>query len=731
MDLSGLNKNQLEAVQATQGPVLVIAGAGTGKTTVLTQRIAYLISELGINPNRILAFTFTIKAAEEMRNRVNRIIPHSNARWIKTYHSTCLNILKEDIDKLGWDLNFAVIDDDDQISLVKQIIKDNKLNTKIKAKKFVSIIGVIKLEDLIFSDYSSFELMKKFELPDEYEVRTIQIIFDIYQKRLKAGNQLDFSDLINFVHKLLKENEGVRIKWRDRFDYILIDEFQDTNLKQFEIIKFLANDQNNVFAVGDPNQTIYTWRGAYPEIFDNYFDYFKRTKVVKLDLNYRSTADILKAANHLIAYNKNNFENVLVPMNNLKSEVNVFIADYIDDEANYICKSILNFVKNYGKKYDEIAILYRANYCSKTIEEHLIRNQIPYIIYGGANFYQRKEIKDIVSFIKMLYRPDDIAAMRIINVPRRAIGIDTVNEVSLWASNHNKTFVQTIYEIEEVDTISDSAKVKIKKFTELLSQLKEKVEEKGYREAINVIVDELHYIEYLETSETDVDDRKQNIEELNAGINVFLDEHPNASIIDYLNEISLYTSAEKTKTKKEPSVHVMTVHMAKGKEYDSVFVYNFNEGVIPSPSALLEPYGLEEERRIAYVAMTRAINNLLITCTKAGDWSFKRRAVAPCRFLYEMKYYQNAYKQTKSISDRDLDWYDSSIKTESFEPEIDLNKIYTNTYEFKVGDVVVHTTFGSGIVVAINGSLIDVVFKKPYGKKTLVSSHNALKRVVS
>ncbi len=732
MDLSGLNDHQLEAVKSTQGPTLVIAGAGTGKTTVLTKRIAYLISELGINPNRILAFTFTNKAAEEMRNRINKIIPHCNAKWIKTYHSTCLSILKEDIDKLGWDKNFSIIDDDDQEALIKTIIKDNRLNTKVKASKFASIINRIKLDDIDFAEHSKYDLVRMFEVPDQYDVDAAQIIFNLYSKRLKASNQVDFSDLINFVHKLFKEHEDVRIKWRDRFDYLLIDEFQDTNLKQFEIIKFIANEQDNVFAVGDPNQTIYTWRGAYPEIFDDFYNHFKHTKVIKLDLNYRSTADILKAANNLISNNRNNFENTLIPMNRTEAEVNVYVGAYHDDEANFICRTINSFVKTYKKKYDEILILYRANYCSKLIEEKLMVNGIPYIVFGSVNFYQRKEIKDLISFLKMVYKPDDMAAMRIINVPRRAIGIDTVSDVSAWASKNNKTFVYAIHHIDEVEDISDGAKIKIKKFCELIEDLKEKVEKNGLRKAIPTLLDELKYIQYLEESETDIEDRKDNIDELDRAINEFVNKNPNGTIIDYLNEISLYTSAEKTRKIDTPSVHLMTVHMAKGKEYDTVFIFNFNEGVIPSPNALLDKAGLEEERRIAYVAMTRAINNLVITCTKDNSWSYSRyRSFEPSRFLKEIRHYKNALSKTQSVSDRDLEWYDSNIKVEAFEPKIDLSKVYTNTYQFKVGDVVVHTVFGSGVITAINGELLDIVFKRPYGKKTIVASHNALKRVMS
>lgn len=733
MDLSKLNENQKLAVTTTQGPVLVIAGAGTGKTSVLTHRIVYLISEIGVDPNRILAITFTNKAADEMRSRINKMIPHCNAQWIRTYHSACVQILKEDMDKLelGWTNNFSIIDDDDQVSLVKQIMKDLNLQTKVQAKKFVKIIGEIKLDDISFDDFSLYELAQKFEVPSEMDVQAAQGIFKVYQMRLKAADQLDFSDLINFVHLLLSTKEDVRKKWQERFDYILVDEFQDTNLKQFDIVKFLVTGQNNIFAVGDPNQTIYTWRGAYPEIFDDYVEQFKGTKQINLYMNYRSTSEILHAANNLINNNISNFKNELVPMNPFNSEVNVYIGDYLDEEANFICSTINSFIKQ-GKKYSDILILYRANYCSKSIEEKLMQNQIPYIVYGSVNFYSRKEIKDLISYLKMIYKPDDISAMRIINVPRRAIGIDSVNDISAWANKRGISFVNALYQIEEVDTISDSTKNKVKGFLSDLSYLKKVITDQGIGSAIPTLVKELKYIEYLETSETEIEDRKENIDELNRALLEFLRKNPRGTIIDYINEINLYTSAEKTRVDNSQVVQLMTVHMAKGKEFDTVFIYDFNEGVIPSPNAMLDRHGLEEERRIAYVAMTRAINNLIITCTRDTGYGYGRyRNYAPSRFLKEIKSYQMAYRTTKKISDKDLEWYDSRVDKMPFAPEVDLTKVYTNKEQFKVGDVIVHTAFGSGIVTKVEGTMIEVIFKKPFGKKTIVASHNAIKRVVS
>lgn len=733
MDLSKLNANQKEAVTTIEGPVLVIAGAGTGKTSVLTHRIAYLISAIGVDANKILAITFTNKAAEEMKQRINKMIPKCTAQWIRTYHSACLKILKEDIGELGlgWDTSFSIIDEDDQVTLVKQIIKDLSAQTKVQPNKIAKIIGEIKLDDIKFSDHSLYDLVRMFEVPDEKDVLAIKSIYETYQRRLLAADQLDFSDLINFAHLLLKTKEKIRLKWQREFDYILVDEFQDTNFKQFEIIKFLTSPQNNVFAVGDPNQTIYTWRGAYPEIFDDFVEHFKGTKTINLFLNYRSAPSILTGANHLIDNNRNNFKNELQPVNQTVTDVNVFVGAYKDDEANFVCSTINSFVKQ-GKKYNDILVLYRANYCSKLIEEKLIQNKIPYIIFGSVNFYARKEIKDLVSYLKMVFRPDDIAAIRIINVPRRAIGIDSINNISAWASKHQMTFVNALYQIEEVDTISDATKNKVRNFVELISSLRTKIEQTGFASAIPIILKEIKYIEYLEATETEVEDRRENIDALSAAILEFFRNNPKATIIDYINEINLYTAAEKTRIDNSHAVHLMTVHMAKGKEYDTVFIYDFNEGVIPSPNSLLDTGGLEEERRIAYVAMTRAINNLIITCTRDTSYGIGRyRTYAPSRFLKEIKSYKNAYRDTKQVSDKDLDWYDSRKDKQPFIEPIDLTKVYTNTEEFKVGDVIVHTVFGSGVVTATDGQMIEVIFKKPHGKKTIKASHNAIKRVVS
>lgn len=735
MDLSKLNNEQQKAVTTTDGPVLVIAGAGTGKTSVLTHRITYLLESLSADPSRILALTFTNKAAEEMKTRINKMIKTVNLPWIRTYHSTCLKILKEDIDKLGWNNNFSIIDEEDQLSLVKSIIKNHELKLKTNHKKIVRCIGEIKLNDLNTSGLSFNDIAKHLELLDETEAKSVMSIFDTYNKQLKLSNQLDFSDLINFVNILFKKNEEVRKKWEKKFDYILIDEFQDTSYKQFEIIKAIVGVNNNIFAVGDPNQTIYTWRGAYPEIFDDFYRQFKNTQIIKLAHNYRSPQDILKAANQLIVNNENNFKNELIPIITSKAKVKIFKADYIEQEANFVCSTINKLVKNNQFSYQQILILYRANYCTRSLEEKLVSHQIPYVIFGSINFYQRKEIKDLLSYLKLLYKPDDLAAMRIINVPHRAIGINTIDKINKWATENNITFVDALNRLEDEPSINKATKTKIYTFLQQIKTLKQTIEQKGWEHAISSIVEHFKYIDWLKQNEIDVEDRIQNIDELTKAMLNYKLENPNSTPIDFINEVNLYTSAEKTKLSSKPCVYLMTVHMAKGKEHDVVFIYNFNEGVIPSPNATIDQTGIEEERRIAYVAMTRAKKELYITCTKNNMFGYSKffQRISPSRFLNEIHTYEEVYQNVSSTSNKDLDWYDSKQDNiNSLQPQpIDLSKIYTNNYQYKIGDVVVHTTFGSGVVVNVQDDTIDVIFKPPYRKKTLSAKHNALKRVIS
>lgn len=731
IDLSRLNKSQHESVLATEGPVLVIAGAGTGKTSVLTTRIAYIIDHLGVDQNRILAFTFTNKAAEEMNYRIGKMLQGINLSWIGTYHATCLRILKHDIKHLGWDTGFSIVDEDDKLLIIKNIVKENDLMlNKITIKKIVQIVSLIKSNDINVKDNNISNLMELFEIKDVRTCHDIVFIYNNYNKWLKKINSLDFDDLINLTHKLLKNFAEVRTKWQKKFDYILIDEFQDTNLKQFEIINFLVNpEQKNVFAVGDPNQTIYTWRGAYPEIIEDFVETYGVKNVFKLYENYRSTKKILVAANNLIIKNRQKYRNDLIPHNPNEYDVNVYIGEYRDDESSYVAKEIKRLHDVEKLDYSKMTILYRANYVSRAIEESLISNEIPYIIYGSVQFYQRKEIKDLISYIKTIYQPDDVSLIRIINTPRRKISDDTVNAILKWANEKSVSFIEALKRVNEISSLTELVKVRINNFMSFINELSNKVKQLEFSKVIDCIMDEIKYVEYLQATEVNVSTRLENINELKKSIDQFCQSNIEPNPIDFLNKISLYSSFDSTKENPFDNVKLMTVHMAKGLEFDTTFIYSFNEGIFPNERSIIEG-NLEEERRIAYVAITRAINRLYITATKDSESSsYSYTNYQPSRFINEIHWnnLKQVKKEIKSLNNRDLGWFDSK-KPKPFLQDKD---IYTNTEKFHVGDIVVHTTFGSGVVIGLKDCMVDIMFKAPYGKKTILSTHFSLKRLVS
>ena len=730
VDLSRLNKSQHEAVVLTEGPVLVIAGAGTGKTSVLTTRIAYIIGELGVDPNKILAFTFTNKAAEEMNLRVAKMLNGVTVSWIGTYHSTCLRILKHDIKHLGWENNFSVVDEDDKNLIIKNIIKENQIIlNQITIKKIVQIVSLIKSNDIKINENNISELMELFEIKDIRTCHDISFIYKAYNKWLKKINSLDFDDLINFTYQLLKDFIEVRQKWQNKFEYILIDEFQDTNFKQFEIINFLVNSSRNVFAVGDPNQTIYTWRGAYPEIIEDFVQAYDVKTIVKLYENYRSTEKILNAANNLIIKNKQKYRNDLIPHNNNDYDVNAYIGEYREDEASYIAKEIKRLYEVEKIDYSKITILYRANYVSRLIEEQLISQQIPYIIYGSVQFYQRKEIKDLISYIKAIFQPDDVSLIRIINTPKRKIGDDTVNTILKWANDNKTTFKDAIRRVNEINSLNQMIKIRISNFVGFLDALTLEVNQVNFSETVDLIIQKVNYIEYLKTTEVNVATRFENINELKESISNYCQKNIDPNPIDFLNKISLYSSFDSTKEPQNSNVKLMTVHMAKGLEFDTVFIYCFNEGVFPSNKSLKENE-IQEERRIAYVAITRAINRLYITSTKDMQLqTYPFNSFCPSRFLDEIhwKNLNKVNKEIKSLNSKDLEWYNSKKPKTYF----DEKKVFTNEEKFQVGDVIVHTIFGTGVISSAKGPILEVIFKAPYGKKSIVAKHNSIKRLVS
>ena len=734
LSLQNLNDKQLEAVKTTEGPVLVVAGAGSGKTKVLATRIAYLIDGIGCPDRNILAITFTNLACREMKSRVFSILNRPCNAQILTYHGLCLRILREDISVYGMDKNFNIIDDEEQSEIIKQIYQDWRLRDEFgkrcKIKMMVDFIRAIQSScnciERTFWD-------KNIDIPDQVndlikrhilhngDDKYIKSIYLEYIKRKFKGNLLDYNDLITGAYKLLKYNPEIAKKWQQRFQYILVDEFQDTDYFQFQILQMLINSQENVFCVGDPDQTIYEWRGAYAEIFNDFLARFQNTKQIILDKNYRSTQNILDVANSLIKHNEKRIDKTLIAHNANGEKPIYYEGDSKNEEGRFVVNTIKELVKK-GYAYKDIAILYRANFLSRFIEQALLYANIPYCIYGGVKFYQRKEIKDVLAYIRLIENPDDeLAIKRVINTPNRKIGDVTIDKIANYAFNKNISFAEALKTSSSSDPNVTWDKENVRSFVALINSFKTLVKDLPLAEGVKKILEVIKYRDYLKTYDLNEETaRWQNIEELLTSITQYSldDEHPSYS--SFLQSISLYTdtTSDDFKNKDENAVSLMTIHFAKGTEYKVVFIVGMYEGTFPNNRC----EGNEEERRIAFVGFTRAKEHLYL-CSSHGV-SFNG-SDEPSSFISEINPSSIEKKKSSlsSNSNADLSWFDSQ-KPQRFD-----NQYNNFLIDFKVGDTIVHTVFGMGQIVEVDGDYIVVVFKKPYGKKTLNAHHKAIKRV--
>ena len=734
LSLQNLNDKQLEAVKTTEGPVLVVAGAGSGKTKVLATRIAYLIDGIGCPDRNILAITFTNLACREMKSRVFSILNRPCNAQILTYHGLCLRILREDISIYGMDKNFNIIDDEEQSEIIKQIYQDWRLRDEFgkrcKIKMMLDFIRAIQSScnciERTFWD-------KNIDIPDQVndlikrhilhngDDKYIKSIYLEYIKRKFKGNLLDYNDLITGAYKLLKYNPTIAKKWQQRFQYILVDEFQDTDYFQFQILQMLINSQENVFCVGDPDQTIYEWRGAYAEIFNDFLARFQNTKQIILDKNYRSTQNILDVANSLIKHNEKRIDKTLIAHNANGEKPIYYEGDSKNEEGRFVVNTIKELVKK-GYAYKDIAILYRANFLSRFIEQALLYANIPYCIYGGVKFYQRKEIKDVLAYIRLIENPDDeLAIKRVINTPNRKIGDVTIDKIANYAFNKNISFAEALKTSSLSDPNVTWDKENVRSFVTLINSFKTLVKDLPLAEGVKKILEVIKYRDYLKTYDLNEETaRWQNIEELLTSITQYSldDEHPSYS--SFLQSISLYTdtTSDDFKNKDENAVSLMTIHFAKGTEYKVVFIVGMYEGTFPNNRC----EGNEEERRIAFVGFTRAKEHLYL-CSSHGV-SFNG-SDEPSSFIGEINPSSIEKKKSSlsSNSNADLSWFDSQ-KPQRFD-----NQYNNFSIDFKLGDTIVHTVFGMGQIVEVDGDYIVVVFKKPYGKKTLNAHHKAIKRV--
>ncbi len=722
-NFENLNEKQIEAVTSDYNkPTLVIAGAGAGKTKVLISRIEYIINNTEVRPERILAITFTNKAANEIKERVKSLNIH-NITWIGTFHSMCLRILREDFEYLDRRKNFTIIDEEEQLSIVKEIFRSFQIDTKeLRPKAVLRIINDIKQKNISPDYIKSNDGMKFYQIESLKNSLNSFRVFEEYEKKTIKSNYLDFNDLLNYTAKLLKLDE-MQEKWSSFFDYILIDEYQDTNTVQYEIVRTFVAKNKRIFAVGDPDQMIYGWRGADERVILSFEQDFPNSKKIILTQNYRSTQGILNAANSLVKLNKNRYKKELIANNTDLSKPIYYLASNTDDESKWVTNKIIKLLKQ-GIKNKDIAILYRANFLSRNIEQSLMLNNIKYIIFGGVRFYQRREIKDIIAYLRVIYTDDELSYTRIINVPKRRISAVSINKISDYGYQNNLNFHEALKEIEKIE-IPSMAINSIKAFVEIIDDLKNNKED--VMNIINFILEKTNYMTTLK--ENNEFDRIDNINELKFALAIFIKTN-NATIEEFLEELSLYSNNKENKD--NDYISLMTVHNSKGLEFQNVFLIGMVENIFPSHRANFGNL-LEEERRVAYVALTRAKERLFISARislnnnpyQSVKSHFYGGNDVPSRFIKEIGFNNLITEQREYVkfSNFNSHWFDSRNKKPMGD---ELEEEQENNYQ--IGDEIVHKIFGNGIIIGINGSLLETSFKPPYYKKSIKFNHKAIIR---
>jgi DNA helicase-2/ATP-dependent DNA helicase PcrA len=728
-----LNERQQEAVFQTEGPVLILAGAGSGKTRVLTHRVAYLIEEKGINPWNIMAITFTNKAAGEMRERVDSIVGFgSESIWVSTFHSTCVRILRRFIDKLGFDNNFTIYDTDDQKTIMKEVCKHLNIDTKIYKEK--ALLGVIsKAKDELVGP-----IQFRINVQGDYSKEKIAKVYEEYQKRLQHNNALDFDDLIVKTVELFRDNPDVLDYYQERFQYIMVDEYQDTNTAQFQLISILASKYRNLCVVGDDDQSIYKFRGANISNILDFEKVYSDAKVIKLEQNYRSTKNILNAANEVIKNNLGRKIKSLWTDNEEGQKLTYRQFQNAYEEAEFIAGDISQKVRNGEYEYNDCAILYRTNAQSRTFEEKFILANIPYKIVGGINFYARKEIKDLLAYLKTIDNAkDDLSVRRIINVPKRGIGATTLARVQDYALEHEMTFYDACRVADEISTIGKSA-VKIRPFVNFIQVLRSKLEYISVTELMEEIIQETGYVKELEAeNDEEARARIENIDELISKIVTYEESSDEPSLSGFLEEVALVADIDSL---DEESNHVvlMTLHSAKGLEFPNVYLAGMEDGIFPSYMTIIsdDPTEIEEERRLCYVGITRARRNLALTCAKQrmirGETQYNKvsRFIKEIpKFLVDMEVQEEKIKEMpKSVLYQQAK---SSFQTKVFEPKMFQVK-KSEGLSYGVGDTVKHIKFGVGVVSAIveGGKDYEVtVAFETAGVKKMFASFAKLKKV--
>ena len=696
--LTGLNKEQQQAVQHTEGPLLILAGAGSGKTKVLTVRIAHLLAQ-GVNPYEILAITFTNKAAKEMKSRVEGLVGDiANRIWLSTFHSFCAKFLRFELDNfLGYNSNFTIYDTSDSQAVIKAALK--ALNLDDKYYPVGAMIGAIsdaKNKLLFASDFRK-------QARDFYQQKVADV-YEYYERELRKNNALDFDDLLLVAVKLLQSNEAVLDKYSKRFRYVMIDEYQDTNHAQYLLAKLLASHWKNIAVVGDADQSIYAWRGAdIQNILDFEKDYPNCTSI-KLEQNYRSTKIILDAANAVIENNEDRPKKNLWTDKTEGAKIQHFTAQSEHEEAAFIGDTIAKKHDIHGVPYGDMAILYRTNAQSRVLEEALIKRALPYTMVGGTKFYDRKEIKDVLAYLRVLYNPfDDLSLLRIINVPKRSIGATTVAKLQDYARANGTSLFMTLTQLHLVDTIKGKTKEKLEEFGILIFTLVAEMEDKTVLDILESILDRTGYLAQLEES-TDPQDqaRAENIGELLSVAKDFQDTNPTGTVEDFLEQVALVNDVDSFE-QEESKVTLMTLHAAKGLEFPIVFLGGLEEGLFPHSRTLMNPEEIEEERRLAYVGITRAEKELYISNATTRTVFGRTSSYLPSRFIDEIpEELVDGLRAKRKVPDdikRHVPHH-MSVTSRPVTKPIVRNEVIA---DWKVGDTAIHSKWGNGKVINVTG----------------------------
>lgn len=696
--IDSLNDRQKEAVVNTDGPMLILAGAGSGKTKVLTTKVAYLIEEKNIDPNNILAITFTNKAAKEMKERIFKL--EGNSAFyiqISTFHSFGLKILKENCELLGYEKNFTILDSDDSLSIIKKIMKELNIDAnKYNPKAIKNVISNNKNEIIDPEKYSLY-------VNTDFDEIALEV-YRKYEKSLKINNAVDFDDLLILPLKLFNNNPGVLQKYQEKYKYVFIDEYQDTNEPQYILSKMISAKYKNITVVGDADQAIFTWRGANYKNILNFEKDYKDAKVVLLEENYRSTKTILNAANNVIKNNKVRKEKNLWTQNEEGSKITYYKAFDEKDESNYVVNEIKKLIEK-GVNPKDICVLYRANAQSRTVEEAFLTSNISYNIVGSYAFYNRKEIKDLIAYLKLIYNnKDDVSLLRIINYPKRGIGNKAIENLAIKSNVLDKSLYEVIDSGKELD------------FKNMIEEIKKEESHLTLTELIDMVLDKSGMKKSLEDEKSiEADIRLENLEEFKSIAKAMEINEGIVSLEELLDKLALVSDVSEQKNDNEDKVTLMTMHAVKGLEYDYVFVVGVEEGLFPHSNSLESNDELEEERRLCYVAITRAKKKLYLINARSRILYGKVSSNVPSRFINE-------------ISDEYIETIGKKEDSNVFKPKIDKNKMMNEDNDLHPGDMVNHDKYGFGVVVTIDGSIATISFKRD-GLKKLMKNHKSIHKM--